>query len=265
MAAPSMPALFRACVEVLADSLSPWHYADLAAEALRRLGLAADADTLRRAKEDVREKMLEAGRFGTAYTGPPHYLAVLSRWFPSAQRELLNPATEPIIVRAHAGWAIDGCLEALLRSKHMVTKIADTPARWEGMARGMILERHVAGWFRDQWPDSWAPPDNAGRWREWCNHDFKLRLYGRAYLVDVMGPLRDGMFGLPAGGGKRLVDLHVVARQRGADVAICGFQHGKALAERFGEEETIPICRLAVRLNCEARGWDYRAVAASIS
>lgn len=241
------------------------HYAELTRLAL--VNLTAGPDDLFRAKEDVREKMLLAGRYGTAYTGQPECFGIVRDWFPSPQTPLLNLDARTIRIAGSASSAEMAAFEAVMRARHMIQKHpnADPEKRFRGLARGMAIEHHVSPWFRDKWPGLYRDAENKGVWHEWCSHDFRLDLPSirRMVEVDVMGPLGDGDFGVP--NGKQRVDIHVMASIDGDDVILHGFRPGPQLSDRFAAENTMPPQMLIVWLNCESIGIDYREIAARIT
>lgn len=255
-----MGALFRACCDVLWRELRPIHYADLARLAVESIGYVPSEVDGQRTKEDVREKLLEARARGTFYTHGPHFCGAMRDWFREPQRLLFNPdevASDRHLIPASLSASGTACLEAVMRCRTMLTKVADTPARWIGLTRGLMIEQHVSDYFRREWPEHWAPPDNAGRYDRPCEHDFKLEVPDRLLRVDVMGPRRDGTFGTPSGGGKRPADLHVLASIEGNAVRINGFYTGEALSEQMSPWTTQPFSRLAVWLNCFKHGFSY--------
>jgi len=252
--------LFSACVAILKEKQEPIHYRALADEALVR----ANMDPWDKAGERVREKLLLLGasEWGTAYTGTPWCAGVLTEWFPGPQLQLLNSEASSTRIRGNATDAASACFEALMRREHMVDKNpnAAKARRLEGLARGQVIEQHTAQWFRVRWPSLWVPPDNEGQYDMWCDHDFKLMVYGRERKVDVMGPLRHGSFGTPFGGGKRRVDIHLIASIDGPDVVLHGFQPGAELDSSFCAEQTLPLSRLSVWLNWCVRGESWHGL-----
>jgi hypothetical protein len=81
------------------------------------------------------------------------------------------------------------------RAPYMQTKFADGPKRRAGQLRGLVVEHHVRHWLREQLPNRVLDANNAGKWTEVCNHDFKLVCSGGTLLIDVSGPKADGSFG----------------------------------------------------------------------
>ena len=262
-----MKQLFDACHTVLHNAMCPLRYGILVEKALALLGMDMPHGLeRRRVKEDVREKMLEAGQRGSFYVPSPLCYAGLLEWFLGKQRDLFNAQAYDLIIPAHASWSVDACTESHMRRPHMLTKVADCYQRWAGLSRGMLIQNHISQWFREQWPDQWRPPDNEGKWSSPCDHDFKLLLpagYGGLSKVDAMGPRADGAFGFPQGGGKRPVDIHLAGSMREDHFILHGFIQGHQLCEDFGPDNTQSICRLVVILNCEKYGIDYETVKAA--
>ncbi|GAI65950.1 unnamed protein product, partial [marine sediment metagenome] len=93
----SMPILFRACRKVADATMAPMHYAELTRQAFLRLSTPTTSVNWKRQIEDVREKLLKAGRHGFGYIGAPHCLAYLKEWLP--RETIINPG-QPIHVAA---------------------------------------------------------------------------------------------------------------------------------------------------------------------
>lgn len=74
----SMTEIFPACQAVLLEAWEPLHYVGLTRRAVARLGVLPESLNWNRQIEDVREKLLDARRYGLAYTGAPECLAFLS-------------------------------------------------------------------------------------------------------------------------------------------------------------------------------------------
>lgn len=254
----SMSVLFPECAKILADTMRPWQYAELTDAALLRLSVVVTGRQLARVREDVREKMLEAGRFGSVYFGNPLCLAALEHWFPSKQKLLCNPVTEILRIPGCAACCEEAIEEALLRSPHMLTKTrAPLEKVMRGRARGIVVEAHVKQWFRETFPDFFEEPKNYRQYTQWSNHDFRLELPGHSWEVDVMNPRGSETDEYWAPAGKQTADLHIMARRDGSAVVIEGFQPGDKLKENFGIGETLPLSWLVVRLNCAVVGIDY--------
>ena len=108
-------------------------------------------------------------------------------------------------------WYENALYEQKMRSPHMITKYADSPARKAGQIRGLVIEHHVSGWFKENYPEYYEEPDNYHKWTEICPHDFKLKLKDKVIYIDVTGPRKDGTFGSYSSKPKRGVDYHIIA------------------------------------------------------
>ncbi len=255
-----MGLMFDACHRVLVRQMRPLGYTDLTELALAELGLSRQDVHWGRQIEDVREKMLLAGRHDSFYVGAPHCLAGLRWWFAGRQLRLLHP-TPGVLIPGNAAWSAEGAFEALVRDPYLKIK---TGAPRDRIARvrawGYVLEKHVSGWFRQNWPQFYLPPENAGRWRAGSDHDFRLRVEDRTLKVDVSGPRQGGGFGNP-GNGKRRTDLHLICQMMGEDVlwqaVVAGRDYGRTISPDFGG---IWPERLVVWLNCKQAGLDYAVV-----
>lgn len=247
--------LFPACLAELHDALVPLHYKELTRRGLRRLRCDVNVYEFQRLAEDVREKYIGLGRDGTFYTGKPLALAGLREWFRSEQLPLLHIDYRRIAGSATAGVA--GAYECLMRSPYMLNK---TTSRMR--AQGLVIEKHVAEWFRERWPSLYLEPENHERWATPCRNDFRLKFGGKMYGVDVSGPRMDGTYGNP-GNGKKTTDLHLICQLVDHDVLwMAVVPRERFVADVIPEQEITPT-RLIVRLNCEQDGINYAAVHAA--
>lgn len=265
MAIDTLPfdTVFPVCRKILDRELRPIHYRELTEKALGQLGLTIKDVHWQRQIEDVREKMLEAGRYETFYIGHPYCLAGVKWWFKSDQTMLFNP-TEGIIIPGNAQAGADGAFEALMRDPYMKIKTnAPTDRIAKGRASGLVLEKHVAYWFKSKWPMLYVPPDNEGQWTQWCDHDFKLKVNGQIARVDVSGPRQNGLFGNP-GQGKRGVDFHLICEITGQDILWRSIFRGDSYKSSiFPDGETSGGFwpeRMIVWLNCIRDGIDYKTI-----
>jgi len=259
-----MPQMFTSCYEVLCEKLVPLHYAKITELALSNLGLMRKDVNWHRQIEDVREKMLLAGQYGTFYVSHPLCLGGLRWWFDDVQLRLLKPS-DGIIIPGHAARGAKGAFQALMRTEYMRKKTtASLESIMEGRSRGLVLEAHVAGWFRENWPEFYRSPENEGDWQSPCNHDFKLVIDGQTFEIDVSGPRRDGQFGDP-GGGKKKAALHLLCAIDDQNVywksIIRGTNFREAVMPDF---EGICPERMIVWLNCKREGLDYEAIKAHL-
>lgn len=256
-----MTEMFRACVAVLEDRLVPLHYAELTRLGLGRLGVSEQQVNWKRQIEDIREKLVQAGQYDTAYTGEPLCLVLLQSWVRKEEALHLFNSAKPIVIDPNFPASEEACFEALMREPHMIKKTATSRERRNrGLARGMLIEQHVKDYFRLSWPDYYVPPDNDGKWDRPCDHDFKLRIGVRLRKVDVAGEHLDGHYGLST--RKRAVNIHVMARLSGNTLVLDGFSPG----DEFSAREDVdwwhlnPIQPLVVYLNCQKVGIDYAAL-----
>lgn len=96
------------------------------------------------------------------------------------------------------------------RAPYMVTKFSNNAARKAGQIRGLVIEHHVSGWFRDNFPQQYLEADNYRKWTIMCSHDFKLKIGTNLYNIDVTGPKKDGTFGSYDQKPKHGVDYHIM-------------------------------------------------------
>ncbi len=257
-----MPAVFSACVAEMEDCLLPLHYQQLTERALARLGIPKQAVNWHRQIEDVREKLVEAERFGTAYTGEPQCLVFLRSWVRSDEPMLFNNIEKPvIIINANFPCSEEACIEALMREPYMLTKTsAPRERRLRGLAKGMLIEHHIKEYFRSRWPDFYVAADNERKWEMACDHDFKLLVGGKLCKVDIAGEHLNGRFGRSP--GKRGVDIHIMAKLYGDRLVLEGFSPGSQFIAREHLDwwNATPIQPLLVYLNCQKAGIDYASL-----
>ena len=248
------------CYQVLKRKLIPIHYANLAEIALNDLGLSKKDGDWQRQIEDVREKMLLKGRLDTFYTGKPCYLGAIRWWFDDNQLRLAHP-TDGIWIAGSASLGMDGAFEALMRDPYMKIK---KPVPRERVARaranGLVVEKHVANWFKQNWPEFYLPPDNEYFWETPCDHDFKLRIDQSVFKVDVSNKSLSGKYGNP-GQGKRKVDFHLICEVIDKDVLLKAVFTGKNYDTQI-YPDVNGVCpeRMIVWLNCIQGGLDYSAI-----
>lgn len=264
----SMQILFPVCVEVLRDALEPLHYAELTKRALDILNIRVDFKEFLRLKEDVREKLLLANRYGTAYivdAGDAYCVGVLSQWFMTNQLALFNGEWEGLRIHGSAAAGFKAAFELIKRRPHMITKQVENDQRELSAAFGIIIEEHVSQWVHEQWPMFWRPPENFQQWARPCNHDFRLRLKDRMVEVDVMGPKGRGENGLLFDvTTKKPADIHLCASIHKKDVVLHGFMPRNRLRATWEAHETLPISWFIVWLNCQRLGYDYAAIRSNL-
>ena len=112
-------------------------------------------------------------------------------------------------------WHENALYEQKMRAPHMLTKFKNTPARQAGQIRGLIIEHHVSGWFKENFPRFYEEPDNYRQWTKICAHDFKLNLPSGKIYIDVSGPRKDGSLGSYSHKPKNGVDYHILAVPEG--------------------------------------------------
>lgn len=254
--------LFQECAMVLEESLRPMHYRDLSLQAIKRLGYRESQVSMFRVIEDVREKMLVKGRFGTGYLGKPHCLAFKKQWFKTAQLEMFH--VDSVLIPSSAMAGFNGALEALMRAPHMLQRStrANLYVRNQAIARGLVIEKHVAAWFRASWPEFFCKPNNQSNWRKPCPHDFKLKVGGRTLEIDVAGPNRHGVYGNVF--GKKRVDLHLLCRMVNDGIVWEGVVTGRNFNAHIVPENSLSPKRMVVWLNTLKSGHEYDLIAQAV-
>lgn len=282
----SLTDIRRAVSEVLDVALTPMHYADLTELALAEAQVPARDIDIKRQKEDVREKILQARQNGMFYVGSPLCMGAKTRWFRLAQRHLLVSADDTVRIPADLETAIQASVEAQLRSPAMVAKrdwakaachlfesdhraaLADRSTLgklrrlFHARTRGLVNEAHVSNWFRAQWPSLWVEKSNAHDFSKPCCDDFRLSIDGQVRAVDVMGPNAKGDFANP-GGGKAPAYYHVLCRLDADGVVWERVVRGEDFAQA---DDVIPpyvgltAVQMTVYLNCIAGGISYKAL-----
>lgn len=120
-----------------------------------------------------------------------------------------------MIINFNHEWYNNAIQEQKERAPFMLTKFVDNDARKAGQIRGLVIEHHVSGWFKNQYPDYYSEPDNYRQWTEICSHDFKLQINFTLHFIDVTGPKKDGSFGSYANKPKAGVDYHILCAALG--------------------------------------------------
>ena len=118
--------LFSACSHVLDEAIAPIHYAELTRRAMAMIGV--DHYDMRRRKEDVREKMLEKGRFGSMYNARCE--GIKTEWIlrESLDRQRLLLVGDPFDIKYSDAIAKTAESEAACRQPHMVNKYGQSEA-----------------------------------------------------------------------------------------------------------------------------------------
>lgn len=257
----SMRDLFPACIQVLNEHLRPLHYAkELTPMALNALGVMKSDVLFHKEAENVREKLLLAGQYGTFYTGPPLYCAAFRHWFQSDRQLLL--AVDHVEIPGNARAGAEGAHEALQRYPYMFLhnkNLHNTEVRYRALANGLVIEQHVTQWFEEKYPEFYAPPDNHRNWRMPCSHDFKLKIGRKTYLIDVCGPDKNGLYGRR--GEKKPTDLHLECRMHNKSVFFEGVIRGENFKERIDPATIFSPIAFLVWLNCSKYGIKYGQVA----
>lgn len=259
------PTIFPVCVDILRENLIPTHYVELTKAALLKLGLTPNDVNWQRQIEDVREKLLQAGRYETFYIGDPYCLGGLRWWFETGQLRLLHP-TQGITIPGNAQSGVNGAFEALMRFPEYKIKNPNAPLenRTYTCARGLVLQEHISDWFKQKWPKFWLPPENHKQWKTGCSHDFRLNIDGDIIKIDVSGPRLNGTFGNP-GNGKHLTDFHLICEIIGQDVLWRDIRRGTEYQSILFPEAGICPERLVVWLNCLKHNIDYKAIKSNVN
>lgn len=254
---PSMSDFFPVCARILAEAMRPLHYAELTERGLKALEWRCTRATLSSAAGDVREKMLGHRRYGSAYVGRPLCVGILRRWFLPGQLQFLN-TREGVYIPHDPACQEEASFEAVMRIRHMLPKGANDEQHARRVLAGLSIEKHVAGWFRMNFPNQYREPENVGKYEEWCRHDFRVTIGQSIVGVDVMSPSRDGSYRVSP--SKPKTHIHLMAERDLFNVRLYGFRFGRELVECFGPDCIAPISRFIVRLRCEANDWDYGAM-----
>lgn len=204
--------------------------------------------------------MLEKGRFGSMYNARCE--GIKTEWVLretlDRQRSLL--VGDPFDIEYSNSVAIAAESEAACRQPHMRNKYGQSEAaHFRAIADGLIVEHHVRSVFASRWMKSLRHADNHLKWQQYCSHDFKLRIDGNWYDVDVCRPDRFGDYGCK--GYKRPVNIHIVAQRFGDIVSIEGWSPGKEFAGTAPTYAMRNIRQLFFILNCDAAGIDFREAA----
>ena len=258
----SMKDLFPVCVNILDREKTPIHYLKLTALALEReMKVFLSNDAFLKNAENVREKLLCAEQRGTFYTGSPLCMGALRHWFKTDQ---LQFTTDWITIQGNAQAGASGAFESLMRSKHMIINnpsLRNTEILNRARSSGLVLEHHISDWFKEKYPSLYQHPENHEKWDRPCNHDFKLLINNRCFLVDVAGPDWHGKYGKR--GRKSKADVHLLCRISGKDCVFEGVVNGDDFTENVLPLTACSPTAFLVWLNCHKVGIDYSLVALS--
>jgi hypothetical protein len=258
-----MHRVFAEAVAVLDHARTPLHYADLAELALERLGRSRSSVDWPRQIEDVREKLLLARRLGTAYVGAPHCLAVKQAWFGTDQLDLLN--ADSVLIPVDLLAVVDGVVEAWQREEHMLRKVRGSSdlRRMRALFKGFVVEAQVKPFFAAMWPNFYEAPDNEGRVTSSCAHDFKLRINGRLFLVDVFSRKLNGSYDPPQ--YKPRATLHLACDLEQDSVIWRGVAGRDEFVEGIHPVTLRSPLRMVVWLNSEHAGLPYHEIADAVA
>lgn len=120
-----------------------------------------------------------------------------------------------MIINFNKEWYDNAIEERSARAPFMMTKFANNDARKAGQIRGLVIEHHVSGWFKSNYPNYYLEPDNYRQWTKICSHDFKLKINVNIHFIDVTGPKKDGTFGSYDYKPKDGVDYHILCTALG--------------------------------------------------
>lgn len=107
-------------------------------------------------------------------------------------------------------WYAAALEEQKNRAPFMLTKFSHSEARKAGQLRGLVIQHHVSGWFKHNYPDQFLEAENFRQWEQKCSHDFRLKIGNQMFHIDVSGPRKDGTFGSYVQKPKKGVDCHIV-------------------------------------------------------
>lgn len=257
---PSATQLLDACCEVLDAEQRPMHYLDVTELAISRLGLRAEDVDIYHTKEDVREKLPMRKDLGVVYIGKPHCLLARKSWFAKTQPMLIN--VDWIRIPGSLSAGITGAFEALMRTAYMINKRPELSeySKNRNRATGLVLQEHVAQWFKNNWPEFYRDADNFENWQKGCDHDFKLIVDGRTLKVDVAGIGASGQYKA----GKAKTDLHLQCKPFGDDVIWEGVVTGKQFDAGTAPVSAMSPVNMVVWLNSIKYGVDYDSLVSMI-
>lgn len=259
----SMLDTFPACVSILERELRPLHYSELTKMALAAVGKNPAQVLWRKEIENVREKLLCAGQRGTFYIPSPFCMGALRHWFKLDQ---LSFNLETVVIPGNASAGVAGGIEAWARSDYMEvhnSALKNTHYLKSLRVKALVLEKHVSEWFRENYPEFYSEPDNHGNYERWCNHDFKLSVYGKTYRVDVAGPDRNGDYGHR--GKKPKTDVHLLCRLVGKNCLWDAVVRGDGFSQTVIPETATSPTAFLVWLNCAKNNIPYPELISAIN
>lgn len=173
----------RNLIRLLSQELRPIHYT----EAFNRTKVWSCASY--NEKTDPVEKFRQ--RFGEG-DGEPGFdfirggFIALSRWFPLRHSLSLLPPQEQVIIEGNTIVSFDAGYETAKREPHMQNKFNKSPQAWyERRRRGMLVESHIANYFRINYPRFFIEPSNKGQYENPAKEDFTLKTDWTTIAVDI--------------------------------------------------------------------------------
>lgn len=240
------------CYEILNEKIRPIHYSRLTDMVVDRLDFR-NANTFK-IKEDLRERILQYGNNGIAYTGKPYYMAYLKRW---VYKDQLTLNTETIEIPLSVTESTKGACEAIFRFKYMKNKYKngyfsiDTASYKdvEFRVKRLIIEQNVSYYFKERWPKFWMEPSNYNNYKMPASDDFRMKINRRVYNIDVCTPGKNDMTGKVL--QKNPAHLHIIVKPYKYNIEIQGFITGKEFKSKYWKTgETKPINQLIFWFNC---------------
>ena len=184
--------MHRRLTRLLRTELRPIHYK----EAFPRIVAWMPSKDAYSAKTDPMEK------FRQRYAEHPRsdvlfinggYMAC-SHWFPLREQLTLLPPDEKVIIKGNSIVAFDAGYETAKREPYTLNKFGKDHRSWyERRRKGMLVESHVAEYFRKTYTRFFQEPSNAGNYEKPAKEDFVLVTPWARMMIDVKS-VGDGDF-----------------------------------------------------------------------
>lgn len=119
----------------------------------------------------------------------------LARWFPIRPQMRLLAPQETVAIEGNCIVSFDAGYETAMREPYMLNKFGKNKQAWyERRRHGMLVEHHVANYFRRHYPQYFRDPTNKGDYEKPAKEDFILQTEWNKIIVDVksVGDFRQG-------------------------------------------------------------------------
>lgn len=175
----------RRLVDTLKSERRPLHYR----EAYSRC-VSLDYNSALSDKTDPAEKLrqyyAEHDKPDILFVGNGYGYFALKQWFPLRIQPSLLPPDEQVVVSGDMLVSHDAGYEHAKREPYMMNHYGKTSIDlYQRRRSGLLVESHVEGFFKRNYPEFYRPPSNEHDYKSHCDHDFCLVTPSRMLKIDV--------------------------------------------------------------------------------